>query len=72
MIYLGCRRNYCGNHIVDHSNELRNRFEEIINEYNIINEIFLNYKQKSSDFYCQEKEINEIKLQINEYQKTSK
>jgi hypothetical protein len=77
LIYLGCRQNFCSNHIIDHSNELQNRFEQIINEYNIINEIFNEYKQKSNDFYWkiihqQEKKLNEIKLQINESQKTSK
>lgn len=61
----------------DHTNDLRNRFESVTNEFNRINEMFLQVKENSSDanwkiIYKQGKEINEIKLQINEYQKTSK
>ncbi len=77
MIYVGCGRHFCTNHLIDHTNELRNRFEEIINEYNIINEIFHDYKEKFKDSHTeiihkQEKEFNQIRFEINENQKTSK
>ncbi len=77
LIDLGCRQHFCPNHIVDHINELRNRFEEIVNEYNLVKEIFDVYKQKFSDSHWKltgelEKELNEIKNEINQCQKTSK
>jgi archaellum component FlaC len=63
--------------MTDHFNELRNRFEQIINEYNLVKDIFENYKQKSNDFtwkliHEKRKEIDKIRLQIDKYQKTSK
>jgi len=63
--------------MTDHFNELRNRFEQIINEYNLVKDIFENYKQKSNNFTWKlidekGKEIDKIRLQIDEYQKTSK
>ncbi len=69
LIYLGCQRSFCTNHIGDHSNELRNRFEEIVNEYNSVKDILRDYKQNSHDLQCK---INEIKLEIHEKQKLSK
>ncbi|CAF1420134.1 unnamed protein product [Rotaria sordida] len=63
----GCRQSFCANHSIDHTNKLRNRFEDFINEFTLINDIFHDYKQNSNDFpwkkQKQEKEINEIKLQ---------
>lgn len=76
LIYLGCRRSFCSNHIADHSNDLRNRFEEIINEYNFVNDIFREYKQNSNDFQWKinenQKELNEIKFEIHGNEKISK
>jgi len=77
LIYSGCRQHFCSNHIIDHTNELRNRFEQIVNEYNFVKDIFDGYKQKFSDSHWKlidefGKELNEIKDQIDQYQKTSK
>ncbi|CAF1101989.1 unnamed protein product [Rotaria sordida] len=71
----GCQQSFCLNHITSHSNELYNRFEQIMNEYNLVNDIFLDYKKRTNDIQWKlqkrEKEINQIKSQINEYQKQS-
>jgi len=69
LIYLGCQQSFCPNHIGDHSNELRNRLEEIVNEYNSVKDILRDYKQNSHDLQCK---INEIKLEIYGKQKISK
>jgi hypothetical protein len=61
LIYLGCRQSFCSNHSVDHSNELRNRLEEITNEYNSVNEMFCDYKQKPNDFQCERNQYNQIR-----------
>ncbi|CAF0854231.1 unnamed protein product [Adineta steineri] len=66
----GCRSSFCSNHIEDHSNELRNSFECIINEYNIVHDIFCNYKQNFNDsqWKIYEKKINDIKFEIDKKQ----
>ncbi|CAF4641666.1 unnamed protein product [Rotaria sp. Silwood1] len=69
----GCQQSFCSDHILNHSNELLNRFEQIINEYNLVNEIFHDYKERTNNIQWRiqklEKETNEIKSQMNKYQK---
>jgi hypothetical protein len=74
---LGCRQHFCANHIVDHTNELRNRFEEIMNQFNLVKDMLNDYKQKFSDTHWKlihdlGKDLNEIKNQIDQCQESSK
>ena len=76
-LYSGCRGNFCSKHSVEHTDELRNRFEEIINQYNTVKDIFDGYKETFSDVQWKlieelGKECKEIKDQIDQCQKTPK
>lgn len=77
VLYLGCEKDFCLKHISDHKNELENNFEHIINEFNLVNNLFQEYRQKSSEYTWQRianlrKDLGQIKLQIDEAQKSAK
>ena len=77
LIDLGCQKTFCSKHSVEHTDELRNRLEEISNQYNSAKDIFDGYKEKFSDVQWKlidelEREFKEIKGQIDQSRKTSK
>ena len=74
---LGCQQHFCANHSVDHTNELRNRFEDIVNQFNLVKDMLDDYKHRFSDRHWKliqdlGKDLNEIKNQIDQCQKSSK
>lgn len=75
--YLGCEKDFCLKHITDHKIELENHFEQIVNEFNLVNNLFQEYRQHSNEYAWKRitnlrKDLNEIKLQIDEKQKSAK
>ncbi|CAF0848654.1 unnamed protein product [Adineta ricciae] len=69
----GCRRSYCSDHVEDHFLERRNRFEQFVNEYNLLYDTFRNVEQRLNGDQREkvQKELSEIKFRFLENQKSS-
>ena len=77
IFFSGCGKHFCTNHISDHTDELRTRFDEISHEYNSVKEIFEECKRKFTDQHWKlidevSKALQKIKQQIDQCEKTSK
>ncbi|CAF0796970.1 unnamed protein product [Adineta ricciae] len=68
----GCRQSYCSNHIDDHFLERHNRFEQFVNEYNLLYDTFRNVEKRLNGDQREkvQKELSEIKFKFLENQKS--
>ena len=74
IVSLGCRQSYCSNHVEDHFLERRNRFEQLVNDYNLLYETFRNVEQRLNGDQREkiQKELCAIKFKFIENQKSPK